>query len=228
MSGQSWKALSVWRRTGVPARGARSLSKPMRVPAPAATMTAAVMGELWESGEGFGDELGEEFAVGAASGAILEGFHDAAHVLFGGSAEFCDDGGDEGFGFGGGEGGWEVAFEDGDFCGFGGGEVGAAAGGELVDGIAALFDLFADDGDGVDFGEFAVGSDLFDGGVFDGGLEGAESGHGGLVLLFHGLFEVIHDLFVESGHGMEIGWVALMERGSGASMEVRLQGGREY
>jgi hypothetical protein len=27
---------------------------------------------------------------------------------------------------------------------------------------------------------------------------------------------------------MEIGWVALMERGSGASMEVRLQGGREY
>jgi hypothetical protein len=145
--------------------------------------------------------LGEEFVIGAAGGFFLEKFHDSAHFLFGGGANFGDAGRDESSDFIIAETGGQILFEDDDFGGFFVGEVLSLTVHEALDGILALFDLFSDDGEGVGIGEFGIGAALFDGGVFEGGLQGSEDGEGGGVFGLHRDFNIFHDLIGKRAHG---------------------------
>lgn len=154
------------------------------------------------SGEEAADELADGFAVGAAGGFGLGGFDDGTHVFFAGGAGLGEALADEGFQFFGGEGLGEERFEDGDFLFFLEGEFRAAGFFELLDAVAAFFDLFLDDNNEIGVGE-GVGFFL-DLNVAEGGLEETEGSEALLVPGEHAGFDFLGESFLQ-GHGYSWG-----------------------
>ena len=157
------------------------------------------------AGQGLFDQVTDGATFGAGTAGLqlrLNGFHDGAHI-FGDRlvaercGEFfnhsCDQRGESCFieGFG------QKFFDDGDFSSLFRDEIGAVALGELVDGVAALFDhggegLFA-------FCRCQCGA-LFNGFIFQRGLDEAQSTGTFGVMRFHGRDHVLID------EGFEFAW----------------------
>ncbi len=132
--------------------------------------------------------LREDFAFGAAGGAFLHQLHDRTHLRAGGGAGFGKGGGDEGVHFLRGQRLGKEALQHGDLGLLFVGEFGASGLGEGFDGILALFDLFADEGDGFRFGNVSRGAGRGFG-EEEGRLERPQGGEGGLIFGAHGVFE---------------------------------------
>lgn len=131
-------------------------------------------------------------------------FHDFTHIGFGCGGGVGDCLGDDLFDLLVGEGCGEVFRKDVDFVFFVFGEFGAICFFELFDGVLALFDLFADDGEDFGFVENGSESAFFYGSVGEGGFQGAEGVERGGVFGAHCGFEVFRDGIEDGGHGNEV------------------------
>ena len=92
----------------------------------------------------------------------------------------------------------QISGENSDLGFFIGREFRASAFFETFDGILPLFDLFADDGGGLDIVEHRIRAAFFNGGIFQGRLEHAEGVELGGFAGTHGVLDVIVNLGLES------------------------------
>ncbi len=112
----------------------------------------------------------------------------------------------------------EVFFQDGDFSRLVVGQVSAAGGLELGDGVLALFDFAADDDERIGVVQVGIGTVFFDRGVLDGGLEGADDVEGDGVLGPHGGLHVFGDACGDLAHKRDV------FDGEGRSIKVLVRG----
>ncbi len=134
----------------------------------------------------------------------MGGFHDAAHLGLAGGAGLGDGFLDEGLEFFGRELGGEQGLEEFEFLLLLGGELGAVAVGEALDGVFPLLGFLADDGDDLDVAGDGIGAAFFVGGVLLGGLEHAQDGEFVGVTGDHGGFQVGINFCNEAHRGSSI------------------------